>query len=57
MYTRLESGKGEMGVFIQGNNEVTPWRFKIRAANSNNLQILPHILKVQNPYYAQSLAQ
>jgi len=45
LYTRLESGKGEIGVFIQGNNEVTPWRFKIRAADLNNLQILPHILK------------
>ena len=45
LYTRLESGKGEIGVFIQGNNDVTPWRFKIRAADQNNLQILPHILK------------
>jgi len=39
LYTRLESGKGEIGVFIQGNNEVTPWRFKIRAADLNNLQL------------------
>jgi NAD(P)H-quinone oxidoreductase subunit H len=45
LYTRLESGKGEIGVFIQGNNDVTPWRFKIRAADFTNLQILPHILK------------
>ena len=45
LYTRLESGKGEIGIFIQGNNDVTPWRFKIRAADSNNLQILPHILR------------
>ncbi|NDG24189.1 MAG: NADPH-quinone oxidoreductase, partial [Synechococcaceae bacterium WBB_10_009] len=45
LYTRLESGKGEIGVFIQGNDDVTPWRFKIRAADFNNLQILPHILK------------
>ena len=45
LYTRLESGKGEIGVFLQGNNDVTPWRFKIRAADLNNLQILPHILK------------
>ena len=30
LYTRLESGKGEIGVFLQGNNDVTPWRFKIR---------------------------
>jgi NAD(P)H-quinone oxidoreductase subunit H len=45
LYTRLESGKGEIGVYIQGNDDVTPWRFKIRAADFNNLQILPHILK------------
>ena len=38
-------GKGEIGVYIQGNDDVTPWRFKIRAADFNNLQILPHILK------------
>ena len=36
---------GEIGVFLQGNNDVTPWRFKNRAADLNNLQILPHILK------------
>ena len=45
LYTRLESGKGEIGVFIQGNDDVTPWRFKIRTAYLNNLQILTHILK------------
>ena len=45
LYTRLESGKGEIGVFIQGNNDVTPWRFKIRPADQNNPQIRPHIPK------------
>ena len=40
LYTRLESGKARSGVH-PGNNDVTPWRFKIRAADSNNLQILP----------------
>ena len=44
-YVRLESGKGELGVFIKGNNNIFPWRFKIRAADFNNLQILPHILR------------
>ena len=44
-YVRMESGKGELGVFIQGNDNIFPWRFKIRAADFNNLQILPHILK------------
>jgi NAD(P)H-quinone oxidoreductase subunit H len=45
LYCRVESGKGELGVFIQGNDDVTPWRWKIRAADFNNLQILPHILR------------
>jgi NADH:ubiquinone oxidoreductase 49 kD subunit 7 len=45
LYTPLESGKGEIGVFIEGSKDVTAWRFKIRAADSNNLQILPHILE------------
>ncbi|ADB95828.1 NAD(P)H-quinone oxidoreductase subunit H [Candidatus Atelocyanobacterium thalassae] len=44
-YVRLESGKGELGIFIIGNNDVFPWRWKIRAPDFNNLQILPHLLK------------
>ncbi|HEY9888740.1 MAG TPA: NADPH-quinone oxidoreductase, partial [Candidatus Obscuribacterales bacterium] len=30
---------------IIGDDNVFPWRFKIRAADFNNLQILPHLLK------------
>ncbi len=44
-YVRLESGKGEVGIFIMGEDHVFPGRWKIRAADFNNLQILPHILK------------
>lgn len=44
-YVRLESGKGELGIFIQGNNDVFPWRWKIRAPDFNNLQILPQLLR------------
>jgi NAD(P)H-quinone oxidoreductase subunit H len=44
-YVRLESGKGELGIFIIGDDNVFPWRWKIRAADFNNLQILPHILR------------
>ena len=44
-YVRMESGKGELGIFIVGNNDVFPWRWKIRAPDFNNLQILPHLLK------------
>ncbi len=43
-YVRVESGKGEIGIFIIGDDNMFPWRFKIRAADFNNLQILPHLL-------------
>jgi NAD(P)H-quinone oxidoreductase subunit H len=44
-YVRVESGKGELGIYIIGDNNVFPWRWKIRAADFNNLQILPYLLK------------
>ncbi len=44
-YVRLESGKGELGIYLVGNNNVFPWRWKIRAPDFNNLQILPQLLK------------
>jgi NAD(P)H-quinone oxidoreductase subunit H len=44
-YVRVETGKGEVGIFVMGDDNVFPWRFKIRAADFNNLQILPHVLK------------
>jgi NAD(P)H-quinone oxidoreductase subunit H len=44
-YVRIESGKGELGIFIIGEDHIFPWRWKIRAADFNNLQILPHLLR------------
>lgn len=44
-YVRVESGKGELGIYIIGDDSVFPWRWKIRAADFNNLQILPHIVR------------
>lgn len=44
-YVRLESGKGELGIYIISDDNVFPWRWKIRSADFNNLQILPHLLK------------
>jgi NAD(P)H-quinone oxidoreductase subunit H len=44
-YVRMESGKGELGIFIVGNDDVFPWRWKIRAPDFNNLQILPTLLQ------------
>ncbi len=44
-YVRIEAGRGEMGIFIMGNDHVFPWRWKIRPADFNNLQVLPNLLK------------
>ncbi|WP_310487141.1 NAD(P)H-quinone oxidoreductase subunit H [Chamaesiphon sp. VAR_69_metabat_338] len=44
-YVRIESGKGELGIFIIGDDNVFPWRWKIRAADFNNVQIIPHLLR------------
>ena len=44
-YVRIESGKGELGIFIMGEDNIFPWRWKIRAADFNNVQILPHLLR------------
>lgn len=44
-YVRIESGKGELGIYLIGGDNVFPWRWKIRAADFNNLQVLSSILK------------
>ena len=45
LYSRVETGKGELGIYLIGDNNVFPWRWKIRAPDFNNLQILPQLLK------------
>ncbi|KAH6559225.1 hypothetical protein KP509_1Z020400 [Ceratopteris richardii] len=44
-YVRVEAPKGELGVFLIGDDSVFPWRFKIRPPGFANLQILPQLLK------------
>lgn len=44
-YVRMESGKGELGVFIVGNDDVFPGVSKLEPPDFNNLQILPELLK------------
>ncbi|MEO1801421.1 MAG: NADPH-quinone oxidoreductase, partial [Cyanobacteria bacterium J06629_2] len=34
-----------LGIFVVGNDNVFPWRWKIRSPDFNNLQILPELLK------------
>ncbi|OUC12575.1 MAG: NADH dehydrogenase subunit D [Alkalinema sp. CACIAM 70d] len=44
-YVRLEAGRGEMGIFIIGDDNMFPWRWKIRAADFNNLQVYPKLVQ------------
>ncbi len=46
-YVRVESGRGELGIFLIGSDSPMPWRWKIRPADFNNLQLLPYLLKGQ----------
>lgn len=44
-YVRVEAPKGELGVYLIGDNNLFPWRFKIRAPGFINLQILPNLVQ------------
>jgi NAD(P)H-quinone oxidoreductase subunit H len=45
LYARVETGKGELGIYLIGDDNVFPWRWKIRAPDFVNLQVLPQLLK------------
>lgn len=45
LYARVETGKGELGIYLIGNDNVFPWRWKIRPPDFNNLQVLPKLIK------------
>jgi NAD(P)H-quinone oxidoreductase subunit H len=44
-YVRVEAPKGELGVYVIGEDSVFPWRWKIRPPGFINLQILPQLVK------------
>lgn len=44
-YVRIEAPKGELGIFLIGDDSVFPWRLKIRPPGFINLQILPQLVK------------
>ncbi|CAN6455181.1 unnamed protein product [Victoria cruziana] len=46
LYVRIEAPKGELGIFLIGDNSVFPWRWKIHPLGFINLQILPQIVKI-----------
>jgi NAD(P)H-quinone oxidoreductase subunit H len=44
-YVRVEAPKGELGVYLVGDGNVFPWRFKIRPPGFINLQVLPQLVR------------
>lgn len=44
-YIRVEAPKGELGIYLVGDGNVFPWRWKIRPPGFVNLQILPELLR------------
>ncbi|XBJ09420.1 hypothetical protein VPH35_014504 [Triticum aestivum] len=44
-YVRVEAPKGELGIYLVGENSLFPWRWKIRPPGFINLQILPQLVK------------
>nr|USW06941.1 NADH-plastoquinone oxidoreductase subunit 7 [Asplenium scolopendrium var. americanum] len=44
-YVRVEAPKGELGIFLIGDDDIFPWRWKIRPPGFINLQIIPQLIK------------
>jgi NAD(P)H-quinone oxidoreductase subunit H len=44
-YVRVEAPKGELGVYLIGEDSVFPWRLKIRPPGFINLQVLPQLVR------------
>ncbi len=44
-YVRVEAPKGELGVYLIGEDSVFPWRWKIRPPGFINLQVLPQLVR------------
>ena len=45
LYVRVEAPKGELGIFLIGDQNGFPWRWKIHSPGFINLQILPQLVK------------
>jgi len=43
-YRRVESPRGELGVYLVSHGEASPWRLKIRSPALSNLHVLPAVL-------------
>jgi NAD(P)H-quinone oxidoreductase subunit H len=45
LYVRVEAPKGELGIYLVGDDSLFPWRWKICPPGFINLQILPQLVK------------
>jgi len=42
-YQRVETARGELGVYVVSDGNKSPYRMKFRSANLSNLNVLDHI--------------
>ncbi|KAL5646697.1 hypothetical protein ACJX0J_000093 [Zea mays] len=45
LYVRVEAPKGELGIYLVGDDSLFPWRWKLVTPGFINLQILPQLVK------------
>lgn len=45
VYSRIESSKGEFGVYIVGDGNVKPYRVRVRSPTFKNLSVVPVLAK------------
>jgi NADH-quinone oxidoreductase subunit D len=45
IYSRIESSRGEMGVYLVGDGTAKPWKAKFRCASFNNLYVLDQLTR------------
>ncbi len=46
-YTRVETARGELGVYIVSEGGTTPYRIKFRSPGFSNLSILDHMIRAE----------
>jgi NADH-quinone oxidoreductase subunit D len=44
-YVRVENPLGSLGYWLESDGGRTPWRFKMRTASFNNVQVIPYLLE------------
>ena len=45
IYSRIESSRGEMGIYLVGDGTPKPWKCKYRCASFNNLYVLDQLTR------------